>query len=340
MRVLYGVQATGNGHITRARVMAPALKEVGVDVDYLFSGRPAGELFDMDVFGDYQTRRGLTFYMGEGAKVRRWDTLTKNSLATLFCDVRKLDLSGYDLVISDFEPISAWAAVLQRKLSVGIAHQYAFMHRLPDGWCSLLLRFGVQVFAPVSKPIGVHWNHFERAIVPPLISPSRYSRTVDDRLILVYLPFESDQRLIDWFSGFSDIQFHVYSKRPVEAKVGNVSFKPLSRDGFERDLAACAGVISNCGFGLASETMQYGKKFLTKPMQGQTEQRSNAILLDKLKLATVIDDFRSDILRGWLDLPQPEPKLFQDVAGGLSRWIAAGCTEPADSLVSAIWSSS
>ena len=56
MRILYGVQATGNGHITRARVMAPALRNAGIEVDYLFSGRPADQLFNMEPFGDYQTR--------------------------------------------------------------------------------------------------------------------------------------------------------------------------------------------------------------------------------------------------------------------------------------------
>lgn len=71
MKVLYGVQATGNGHITRARVMAPALKQAGVDVDYLFSGRPADELFDMELFGDYQTRRGLTFTWERAQKLSR-----------------------------------------------------------------------------------------------------------------------------------------------------------------------------------------------------------------------------------------------------------------------------
>ncbi len=40
MKILYGIQGTGNGHITRARVMASCFKELGIDVDYVFSGRP------------------------------------------------------------------------------------------------------------------------------------------------------------------------------------------------------------------------------------------------------------------------------------------------------------
>ncbi len=39
MKILYGAQATGNGHVTRARAMAPTFNKAGLDVDYLFSGR-------------------------------------------------------------------------------------------------------------------------------------------------------------------------------------------------------------------------------------------------------------------------------------------------------------
>jgi len=34
MKILYGVQGTGNGHISRARVMSKALKQQNIDVDF------------------------------------------------------------------------------------------------------------------------------------------------------------------------------------------------------------------------------------------------------------------------------------------------------------------
>ncbi|MEZ9793074.1 glycosyltransferase family protein, partial [Vibrio splendidus] len=39
MKILYGVQGTGNGHIARARAMAVAFRQQNIDVDFLFSGR-------------------------------------------------------------------------------------------------------------------------------------------------------------------------------------------------------------------------------------------------------------------------------------------------------------
>lgn len=60
MKIFYGVQGTGNGHITRARVMAKELYAAGCQVDFQFSGRPAEQYFDMEVFNGYRVKTGLT----------------------------------------------------------------------------------------------------------------------------------------------------------------------------------------------------------------------------------------------------------------------------------------
>ena len=66
MKILYGVQGTGNGHISRARMMAKHFADRNVEVDYLFSGRPAEQYFDMDCFGRYEIRHGLSFTTVDG----------------------------------------------------------------------------------------------------------------------------------------------------------------------------------------------------------------------------------------------------------------------------------
>lgn len=337
MRVLYGVQATGNGHITRARVMAPALQQAGVEVDYLFSGRPADQLFDMQPFGDYQVRRGLTFHMADGGRVNFLKTLLGNRFWQFYQDTRQLDLSSYDLVISDFEPVTAWAARRQRVTCVGLAHQYAFLHRLPDGYYSRLLKPMVQGFAPVTQAVGIHWNSFGGPIVPPLIAPPNYPATNTQRLIVVYLPHESAETLHYWLSGFPGYRFHVYAAIASPFTRQNVHFFPLSRQRFEQDLAACAGVISNCGFGLASEALQYGKKLLCKPLKGQWEQLSNGRILAKLGLAQVVDRWQAESIERWLLDTPPPSRPWPNVAQALAQWIRTGCAQPVDSLAAQLW---
>lgn len=60
MRILYGIQGTGNGHLSRTRLVAEQLHKQGAQVQYLISGRDQKSLFDMEMFGDYWHREGLT----------------------------------------------------------------------------------------------------------------------------------------------------------------------------------------------------------------------------------------------------------------------------------------
>ncbi|MDD1649337.1 MAG: glycosyltransferase, partial [Methylococcaceae bacterium] len=125
MKIFYGVQGTGNGHITRARALAPKFKAAGADVTWLFSGRPRDAYFEMEVFGDYQSRAGLTFQAAHG-NVHYIRTTLRNNLVKFVNDIRSLAWRGFDLVITDFEPVTAWAAWRQGFLTVGIGHQFAF----------------------------------------------------------------------------------------------------------------------------------------------------------------------------------------------------------------------
>ena len=126
MRILYGIQGTGNGHITRARVMATTFKALGVDVDYVFSGRKEQDYFDMDEFADYRAFRGLSFTSKSG-QVDSLKTLKNARPLQLIRDIKNLDLRHYDLVFNDFEPITAWAAKQQGIPVIGMSHQAAFL---------------------------------------------------------------------------------------------------------------------------------------------------------------------------------------------------------------------
>ncbi len=336
MRILYGVQATGNGHITRARVLLPALQATGAEVDMLFSGREPDRLFNMEPFGDYRTRRGFTF-VTEAGRVRRLDTLKRSRPLQFFRDYRQLDLSGYDLVLSDFEPVTAWAARRQKVPSLGIAHQYAFHHRIPGTGSAPLLKRSLQLFAPVDEAIGVHWHHFNAPVLPPLVAPPSYPLTEEDGKILVYLPFESMDEIRYLLRAFPEYRFRIYCNIPAPEKQGHLELEPFSREGFQQDLCSCAGVIANAGFGLCSEAIQAGKKLLVKPLQSQIEQRSNAVVLEQMGLGRVMPRLEVEPVEDWLGQQSGTPCLWPDVATALATWISTGRQVPIQALTRELW---
>jgi uncharacterized protein (TIGR00661 family) len=339
VRVFYGVQATGNGHITRARALAPKLKQAGIEVDYLFSGRPWDHLFEMDAFGDFQWRQGLTFATRSG-HIQYVKTAVTTRPLTFIRDVKSLDLSGYDAVISDFEPVTAWAARLQGINTIGIGHQYAFGYDIPKANSDLLGTQVLKYFAPVTVGIGVHWHHFHHPLVPPIIETEVETGPIQADKIIVYLPFENVNQVIQLLKPFKRYQFHVYSPTLPDQhheKSDHVHVRQLARAAFQQDFASAAGVISNAGFELASEALHTGKKILAKPLHGQMEQGSNALALELLQLGQVMQSLDSASIATWLEQGRAIRVQYPSVAQAVADWLVRGDFRVDQSWVDGIW---
>lgn len=336
MRILYGVQGTGNGHITRARSMARAFARTDISVDYLFSGRPVDKLFSMEAFGAWQYRRGLTLSWHDG-RLDYFRTLLNNDLLQLIRDIRQLDLTSYDLVITDFEPVTAWAASLSKTPCLGLSHQYAFKYKVPVAGKNFASSLLMKYFAPADRCLGFHWHHFDSPILPPLIEKPMHEVSIDRRKILVYLPFESLSTIVEWLRPVDSHEFYIYHELEQAEEQGHLHLRSFDRDSFHVDLAGCGGVIANAGFGLSSEAIQSGKKLLIKPMHGQMEQLSNAAALRELGLAMTMREFDSEILRQWLCQDNPPPHHYPCVATALVDWIADGFRQDPMELARSLW---
>jgi len=336
MRILYGVQGTGNGHITRARSMARAFAATDIRVDYLFSGRPADKFFSMEVFGDYQYRRGLTLSWHDG-RLDHLQTLLNNNVLKLIHDVRKLDLAPYDLVITDFEPVTAWAARLRQAPCLGISHQYSFKYKVPIAGKNLASFLLMKYFAPADRCLGFHWHHFDSPILPPLIERPVHELSIDRQKILVYFPFESLDAIVAWLRPVATHEYYIYHEIEQAVDDGHLHLRPFDRDSFNADLANCGGVIANAGFGLSSEAIECGKKLLIKPMHGQMEQLSNAAALKELGLAMTIQEFDRDVLMQWLCQDNPQPRRYPCVATALVDWIGGEFQQDPMELARSLW---
>ncbi len=337
MRIFYGVQGTGNGHITRARVMAKELYAAGVGVNFQFTGRPADKFFDMQVFNGYQHREGLTFNTDKG-QVNYIKTALQASPLRFVKDIKALDLSSYDLVLSDFEPVTAWAAKLQNIPVLGIGHQYAFDHAIPRTGSDPLADLVMKYFAPANQGIGLHWHHFDQPIFPPIIETPELPQSIQHNKIVVYLPFEDQQKIVDLLSPYKDYQFHLYSPVPATSPYHHIVCHPLSRDGFQQDLYDCAGILSNAGFELASESLYLGKKILAKPLHAQMEQISNAAALKQLGYGQTMMDLDAEVIEQWLEQDHAIRVSYPNVAQLIVEWIQQGMPEINKDYSEKIWS--
>jgi len=339
MKILYGVQGTGNGHTTRARIMAKAFVEAGIHVDWVFSGRPRADYFDMEVFGDFQAYRGLTFQIKHG-EILFLKTLMSCNFFQFNNDSKKINVDGYDLIINDFEPVSAWAAKRAGKKVIGISHQNSFLYDIPKAGNNFIIDWFMRNFAPVTQPIGLHWHHFNQPILPPLIEPSHYSNQSLKKHYLVYLPFSSPDDIEPQLRQFPDYQFYIYQNVPNATDDSHIHIRPFSREGFQQDLHRCEGVICSAGFELPSEAIQLGKKLLVLPLAGQMEQKSNALALSQLGYGTAAQALTEEVIGDWLRQKKPAPVTYPNVAKALVEWLINTGGENFEALQHSLWNDS
>lgn len=337
MKILYGVQGTGNGHIARARIMAAAFAHRDdVQVDFIFTGREADKYFDMHVFGDYQTRQGLTFFY-ENGRINQFKTVREANIGQLVRDIRALDVSDYDLHINDFEPVTAWACKRAGVPSISISHQAAFTYDVPkkgESWLDTVL---TKYFAPCQTELGVHWYHFGQRILPPFIS-EQPKALPSNAHILVYLPFESIAQINELLEPFSEQRFVCFHP-DVSATYQHehIHYNPTAKAPFREALLDAQGVIANGGFELSSEALRLGKKLLIKPLQGQYEQLSNAHTLELLGLADVMMSLNGEVLDDWLKRPANEEIVFPHDPNPFIDWLIAGDWSNPQVICDQIW---
>lgn len=340
MRILYGVQTTGHGHLVRSTPIIHQLRERGHHVDVLLSGPPPDPAWPARIGEPLATRPGLTF-AADGGRIRYLKTAGQARPLTFVRDVLRNPGQLPDLVVTDYEPITAWLARRRGVRSVGIGHLYAFAWpEVPRAPGNLLTRAVMDWFAPASIPVGTHWDRFGAPVLPPTVAPE--VRTLDrspgeEDLILVYLGFEPLDRLIRLFGQFPDRRFHVYAKIPAERREGNVCARPISRPRFLADLARCAGVITNAGFTLTSECLHLGIPVLVQPIHGQLEQESNAVALEKLGLGLVTRHLCQTDLQRWLAAAPPPAQRYPDATSALVDWLDAGAGESLGALSERLW---
>jgi uncharacterized protein (TIGR00661 family) len=339
MKILFGVQGTGNGHISRSRELVRKLKENGHDVGVIISGRKEEDLKEIEIFEPYRVMKGMTLATYKG-RLNYIETMFQLDLVRLMSDILMLDTSGTDLIITDFDPITSMVARLRNIPSMGFGHQYAFRYNVPMARGNIFEKYTLLNFAPARYNAGLHWSHFDQPVFPPVIPASLYAenaRVVMKQKILVYLPFEEVVDVARFVTSFDDYEFYIYGKVTENRDEGHLHFRGYSREGFLLDLMECSGVVCNAGFELPGEALHLGKKLLLRPLDGQIEQQSNALAMEQLGYGMATHSLDVSILTDWLQEPCREPLRYARTVDYIAEWIGSGQWEMLPKYTEAAW---
>lgn len=282
MLILYAIQGTGNGHLSRARDIIPVLQK-NHKVDLLISGLQA------DVELPYEVKyrfKGLGFIFGANGGIDIVETYKKNYIKVLLNEINSLPVQDYDLVINDFEPVSAWACYLKNVKCISISHQAAVLNKKaprPDD-VDIIGKAILKNYAPSDAKYGFHFKAFAENIFTPVIrSQVRHQPIENKGHYTVYLPAYDDKRILKVLKLCGDNRWQVFSKHnKLLAGYGNITIEPIDNESFIKSLASCKGVLCGAGFETPAETLFMKKKLMVIPMKGQYEQQCNAAALKEM----------------------------------------------------------
>ncbi|WP_028295463.1 glycosyltransferase family protein [Olivibacter sitiensis] len=287
MKVLYAIQGTGNGHLSRAMDIVPCLQK-RVDVDVLISGIQA----DLAVpFAVKYRMRGLSFIFGKSGGVDLWRTFRKSKLRQTIKEIHSLPIEEYDLVITDFEPVSAWACYLKEFPCVSLSHQAAVLDVLSPKpkEQDMMGKFILKHYSPSTLSYGFHFQIYNDCVFTPVIRQQvREQEVIAGDHYTVYLPAYDDRRLIKNLLRFKDVSWEVFSKHnksPFTTK--NVSVKPIDNEAFVKSMATSTGVLCGAGFETPAEALFLSKKLMVVPMKNQYEQHLNAAALKQMGVPVI-----------------------------------------------------
>lgn len=289
MKILYAIQGTGNGHINRARTLVPTLKSM-FDTDVLISGLH----HELDVPFNFNYRcHGIGYTFGRNGGIDYFKTFRQLSFIRSLQEINQLPVKKYDLIISDFEPISSWAAKLRNIPCYSLSHQAAVIQ--PDSpkpsRNDFIGRTILQQYAPSNESFGFHFKSYNSKIFTPIINKEIRNQEIKNvGHYTVYLPAFSDEKIIALLSGIKDIYWHVFSKNTkIQYKTKNVFVRPIDYRKFVVSMSTAAGILCGAGFETPAEALFMNKKLLVIPMKYQYEQHCNAAALQQLGIPSIMD---------------------------------------------------
>ena len=329
MKVLYAIQSSG--YISQVMEIIPALQQFA-EVDLLLSGSQYNRTLPWDV--KFRIK-GLDFKTGI-PKINNKIKLSyiSDTISSLANDINTLPVDDYDIVFSDFEPVSAWACKRHNKSCIGLSHHHALLNqKMPKPEGNEATQYLFKHYAPVSQYYGFNFTATGNNITTPVIRREiREAVPIRKGYYAVYLPSINDLRVIEMLARSKKVHWKVFSKNLKHPySYQNINVHPFSDEVFTKSLIESKGIICDADFTISSEVLFLGKKLCVVPADELYEQQCNAAILGSMGV-TVINRFNENssyILDNWLCDEKTVSVYYPDVT---ANFIEKIFDEVSDSL--------
>lgn len=293
MKILYAVQATGNGHISRALELLPLLGKYG-KTDIFLSGSNSQLGKGLPVLF---RSSGLSLFYNSKGGLDYLKTFKNLKPIGLFRNAVELPVKDYDMVINDFEFVTSLACKIKNKPSVHFGHQASFVSDLtPRPFRrSNLGEFILRNYCHATMSAGLHFKRYDQHIhLPVLRSGVLHAPKINRGHVTVYLPQFGQAEILKYFKSLSFINFQIFSPQTKTiSRQENITWFPVDSEMFLTSMIESHGVITGAGFETPAETLYLNKRLMVFPIQGQYEQQCNAAALSELGV-TVLESMNAN----------------------------------------------
>lgn len=315
MKILFGVQTEGNGHITQAIATKQYLQENGYVVDKVFAASKKRGLskYFTDEF-DVVTYEGFDFVFDNEGRVIIWKTILKNTLEfprlivsfIKICNIIRKEKP--DAIFNYYEPLVGLTALFFRNIKyVSFGHQYAMdsvIYPRINGYPVQKMFLGIinKITSIRAKIVALSYYEFndkKMIVSPPILRKESYIKSdKSEDFVLVYLMNEDMlPQLFSEAKKYPDIKIECFTKLTKQyEELPNLKLYNLDGKLFQEKMKVCKAVVCSGGFETSAEAIYQMKPLFMLPMPNHYEQHANckdaylssfAIYREKLDLSKI-----------------------------------------------------
>ncbi len=330
LKILYGICGLGNGHTYR---QLPIVEHFSLNSEMLIFAHDNSYKFYASKFKDHPSVKiieiAIPFYVGDKdgidfrasceSPINQKDIFKMNCVAL---DRATKELGKADLVITDYEPVSAQYAYAYSLPLVTIDQQSKYLcGNLPKELAGFAFKDEVErlhMFFPKANAriacsffkVPIRPGGDEVNLMPPTLKDSviKMERKPKHNSIMIYISSarefsQTPEEIIRVCSNFKDIEFHLFlgqSKLYDPKSFTNINIYQHGDPRFDEILRECSGIVSTAGHSLLSEAMYLGIPVYAIPV-APYEQHMNAGIVNKYGFGISYSKLNADRLKYFIE---------------------------------------